>query len=133
MLEQKADPFAAGNAHVGLARLARAVHDAPHDRNGNWFLDMGQTFFDFLRKTDDIDLGPAAGGAGNDVHPPLADFEGFQDFIGNAHFLDRVGGERDAHRISDALGKQDAEPDARLDRTGKKRACLGNADVERII
>src|SRR5687767_7518286 len=45
----------------------------------------------------------------------------------------RFGGERDADRIADALVQQNTKTDRRFDGSSKRRACLGDTEMEGII
>ena len=47
--------------------------------------------------------------------------------------LDRVGGERVADGVADALGEQGGDPGGALDEPGRRRAGLGHPEVQRVV
>src|SRR5436309_2704530 len=77
------------HAQVGLPRLAGAVDDAAHhgdpQRNGHAL----ETGLDLLGEGVDVDLGPAAGGAGDDLEAALAQVERLEDGEPDLDLLDR--------------------------------------------
>ena len=58
--------------------------------------------------------------------------EDAQDLPRDLDLLDRVGGERDPHRVADAVDEQRAHPDRALHRARERRPGLGHAQVQRI-
>ena len=50
-----------------------------------------------------------------------------------ARLLDRIGGEREADRVADALGEQRADAGGRLDQPAGRRTRLGHAEVQRVV
>ena len=46
----------AGETNIGLARLARAIHNAANDRNGNRLVDMLQPVLDDLHCLNHVEL-----------------------------------------------------------------------------
>jgi len=60
---------AAGEADVGLARLARAVDDAADDRQGERRRDVREALLESLDGLDDLELLAGAGRAGDHRHP----------------------------------------------------------------
>ena len=105
--------LAAGDPDVGHLRLARAVHDASHHRD----LDRGRVLLgdrlDRPGQLDDLDLGAAARRASRDVEALFAQPQRLEDAPADRNLFDRVGGERNAQRVADALPEQDAEADRR--------------------
>ena len=93
----------AGDAEVGVARLARAVHGAAHHRDLEHLVVAGQPLprprsarsstSTFVRPHDGqaIITGPLWRRPSDAQHLP-----------GDLDLLDRVGGQRDAHRVADA-------------------------------
>ena len=47
--------------------------------------------------------------------------------------FDRVGGEREADGVADALGQQRADAGGALDQAGRRRPGLGDAEVQRMV
>ena len=65
--EDLALAVAGGDAEVGLAGLARAVDDAAHDGDAQRHLHALEAGGDLLGERVDVDLGAAAGRAGDDL------------------------------------------------------------------
>src|SRR3954447_7785049 len=65
--EDLALAVAGGDAEVGLAGLARAVHHAAHDRDAQRDLHALQAGGDLVGELVDVDLGAAAGRAADDL------------------------------------------------------------------
>ena len=65
--EQVAALVAGRDADVGVARLARAVDDAAHHRDLQRDLPIAERLHGLLGDGDHVDLGPAAGRAGDEV------------------------------------------------------------------
>ncbi len=124
---------AAGQADVGLARLARAVDDAAEHRERQGRVDMLEPLFQRLNGADDVEALARAAGAGDDLDPAGADAQRLQDLVADPHFLFRFGGERDADGVADAGPEQVADADRALDRTADQAARLGDAEVERTV
>ena len=61
---------AAGDAEVGVARLARAVHGAAHDGDLEVLRIGGEPPVDLARELVHLDVRAAAGGAGDQVRAP---------------------------------------------------------------
>ena len=119
---------------VGLARLARAVDHAAHDRDLDGQVQLLERFLRLLGHGDDVDLGPAARGAGDEVEPlALAQAERLEQLATRPRLLDRVGGEREADGVADALGQQRADARRALDQARRRRARLGDAEVQRVV
>ena len=78
------------------------------------------------------DVVAAAARARDHHRPALAQAERLQDLEGGLDLLDRVGGQRDAHRVADPVDEQRAHPDGALDRARERRPRLGHAEVERV-
>src|SRR5207248_11098016 len=72
---------AAGDADVGLARFAGAVHDAAEHTERHWRLDVLQAGLERFDGADHVEALPRAAGAGDDTHAAAADAHHFQDFI----------------------------------------------------
>jgi hypothetical protein len=79
------------DADVGLARLARAVDDAAHHRHLDRQVQLLERLLGLLGHGDDVDLGPAAGRARDEVEAlALAQPQRFQELAPGAGLLDRV-------------------------------------------
>jgi hypothetical protein len=81
---------AAGEADIGLPRLARTV-DAADDRNGHRRRDVGEPFLEPLDRLDRLELLPGAGRARNHRHAAAPEAERFQHLEADLDLLDRVG------------------------------------------
>ena len=69
---------AAGDADVGLARLARAVDDAAEHRERHRRLDVLQPLLERLDGADDVEALARAARAGDDPDAAVADAEAFR-------------------------------------------------------
>ena len=63
----------------------------------------------------------------------MAQAEGFQDIEAGAHFLDRVGRQRDANSVANPGPQQRAHADRRFDRADAQATGLGDPQMQRII
>ena len=130
--EQVAALVAGGDAEVGLARLARPVDDAAHHRDLQRDLAVAERLHRPVGDVDHVDLGPPARRAGDQVDVlALAQAERLEQLAAGARLLDRVGGERVADRVADALHQQRGDAGGGLDQPGRRRAGLGDAEVQR--
>ena len=102
--EQVAALVAGGDAEVGLAGLARTVDDATHHGDLQRELAIAEGLHRPVGDVDDVDLGPTAARAGDQVDVlALAQPERLEQLAAGARLLDRIGGERVADRVADAL------------------------------
>src|SRR4051812_47423278 len=124
---------AAGDADVGLARLAGAVDDAAEHRERHWRADMAQPLLERLDGADDVEALARAGRAGDDADTAVADAERFQDLEAGADLLLRLGRERDPDRVANAEPEQGADADRALHGAAAKPAGLGDAEMERTV
>jgi hypothetical protein len=62
----------AGEADIGLARLARTIDHAADNRDRQWRGDMGEALFEALDRLNHFELLPGARRAGNDGDPSAA-------------------------------------------------------------
>ena len=65
LAEQGALTAPAGNAHVGIARLAGAIYNASHHGDLHWFLDALQVTLNAFRQLDELNFAATARWAGN--------------------------------------------------------------------
>ena len=89
---------AAGEADVGLARLARAVHDAADHRHRHRRGDVGDALLQRLDGADHVVLLARAGRAGDEVDAAMAQAERLQHLEADADLFLRLGRQRDADR-----------------------------------
>ena len=95
------------DAEVGLAGLARAVDDTAHDRHLEGQRPGLEGLLGSPGDVDHVDLGTAARRAGDEVEAlALAQPERLEQLATGPRLLDRVGGERVADRVADALGEK---------------------------
>src|ERR687897_3314143 len=131
--EDEALVLGPGDTEVRVRRLPDAVDRAAEhgdlDRVGvrlEALLDVGH---DGVH----VELQAAAGRAGDQDRPALAQLERLEDLPGDLDLLLRVeGGERDADRVADPVREQRAEADRALERARPLRARLGDAEVQRV-
>src|SRR6266540_4753639 len=131
--EDLALALAGGDADVGLACLARTVDDAAHDRHPHRRVDLGHALLDGVGEREDVDLGAAAGWAGDQVELLGPQAEGAEDGVAGLDLLDRRGGQRHPDGVADALGEQGADADRGLDDAVLGGAGLGDAEVQRVV
>ena len=132
MCVDEPDVAAAGDAEVGVARLPRSVHRAPHDGDLERLRVRAQPILDHARETLDADVVAPAGRARDHHRPALTETERLEDLPRDLDLLDRVGGEGDAHRVADPVREERSDADRALDRPGELRARLGDAEVQRV-
>ena len=122
---------AGGDAEVGVARLAWTVDDAAHHRHLEWDLALAERLHRPAGDVDHVDLGTAARRAGDEVDVlALAQPERLEQLPPGARLLDRVGGERVADGVADALEQQRGHAGRRLQQPGRRRAGLGDTEVQ---
>ena len=127
-------PRPGGDAEVGLPRLAGPVDDAAHHRDLQRDVAVLERGHRVARDLDHVDLGAPAARARDEVEAlALAQAERLEQRAPGARLLDRVGGERVADRVADALGEQRADAGGRLHEPGRRRAGLGDAEVQRVV
>ena len=105
MAEQDSLPIPPGNAHVGGGGLPGAVHRAPHHRHGDGLGDGFQPLLHRLGQGDQVNFGPSAGGAGDEVRPLPAQADGLEDVPGGVDLLHRVGGEGHPEGVPNPQGQ----------------------------
>ena len=126
--------LAGRDADVGVARFARPVHHAPHDRHLEGDLLVAERVLRPAGDVDDVDLGPAARRAGDEVDVlALAQAHRLEQRPARPRFLHRVGGEAVADRVADALGQQRGDAGRRLDDAAGQRTGLGDTEVQRMV
>ena len=107
---------AAGEADVGLARLAGAVDDAADDRERDRRRDVGEALLERRHGLDDVELLARAGRARDHGDAAPAQLQRLQDLVADPDLLDRVRRERDADGVADPGPEQHAHPDRGFDR-----------------
>ena len=132
--EQVARLAAGGDAEVGLPGLPRSVHDAPHDGHLDGQVAVLQRGLGRTGHGDDVDLGPAAARAGDQVETlALPQAQGLEQLPAGPSLLDRVGGQRVADGVPDPLGQQGGDPGRALESPAGRRPGLGHPEVERMV
>ena len=125
---------AGGDADVGVAGLAGSVDDAAHHRDLQRDLAVAEGLLGPLGDVDDVDLGPAAARAGDEVDAlALAQAHRLEQRATGLGLLDGVGGEAVADGVADALGQQGGDAGGGLHHPGGRRAGLGDAEVQRVV
>src|SRR5579884_477774 len=131
--EDDAAPFAAGEADIGVAGFAGAVHDAAHDGDVDGRLHLCKTALNLVGDLDNVDFDAPAGGAGDKGDAAIAQFERAQDFVGHRNLFLRLRTQADTDGVANALGQQQAEANGGFDRAGDKRSRLRDAEVKRVV
>ena len=73
-------------------------------------------------------------GTGDEVEPlALPEAQGLEQLPPGPRLFHRVGGERVADGVADALGQQRGDPGRPLQQPGRRRAGLGHPEVERVV
>src|SRR5690606_31059760 len=124
---------AAGEADIGVERLARAVDDATDDRQRHRRGDVGQPLFQHADGADHVEALTGAGRAGDDVHAAVAQAQRLEDVEADLDLLDGIGRKRNPDGVADPRPQQIAYGDGRLDGAGAQRPRLGHADVQRAV
>ena len=132
--EQVAALVAGGDAEVGFAGFAGTVDDASHHRHLERQLALAERRHRPLGDVDHVDLGAAARRARDQVDVlALAQTERLEQLAAGPRLLDRIGGQRVADRVADALHQQGGDAGRPLDQPGRRRTGLGHAEVERVV
>ena len=122
------------NPDVRRSRLAGPVHDAPHHGNLDGHIQRTERVLRSIGDADDVDLRASTRRAGDQVERrPLPKAERLQQLASGSCLLDRVRRQRVADRVADALGEQRRNTSGCLDKSARKRARLGHAEVQRIV
>ena len=132
-LEQQPLALAAGDAVIGFARFARAVHDAAHDGDGDVPVELADALFNLGGKRDEVDLRSAAGRAGDEAHAARTQPRGLDDGDAGADLLDGVSRQGDADGVADALAQKRADADGGLNSAVPLGAGLGDAEVQGVF
>ncbi len=133
--DEESLPLARRDAEVRLARLARTVHDAAHDRDADRRLQplALERLVHLLRETEHVHLGATARRARDEIQPALPQTERLQDRRPDLDLLDGIVRERHTDRVADPLGEQRPDPDRALHAAHRHRAGLGDAEVQRVV
>src|SRR5690625_237447 len=95
-------------AEVCAGGLARPVHRAAHQRHVEVFIKLGgfDGGFDLVDNRKKVSCQPSACGACDDVDTWPAKAQRLQDLVPDFDFVNALRGQRDADRVSDAVGEQ---------------------------
>ncbi len=124
---------AAGDAHVRLARFAGTVDVATDDRHVERLAHVLEATLELVHRRDHVEVLPRAARAGHEVDALGAQAHAFQHVPADLHFLDRIGRERDADGVADAVHQQQAETHGGLHRARAQAAGLGDAQMQRLL
>ena len=114
--EDEALPPSSCHPDIGLSRLPRAVHDAPHDRYRQRRRYPGEAPLHFRCNPRYVDRDPPARRAGEKFRAPLPYSESFEDLPPDAHFLLGRSGDGYPQGVPDPFREEDPKPDGRSDR-----------------
>src|SRR6266581_2536283 len=132
-LEDHSLAAATGNPDVGVPRLRRPVHDAAHHGNRDRQLQPCDVRLDRLHGRHHVVLEAAAGGACDEGRALVAERQGLEDLVRDAHLLARIRRrQRHADRIADPLAEQDPHPDRAPNAAGLNRTGLRHAEVDGV-
>src|SRR5689334_11271567 len=124
---------AAGDADVGLARLAWSVHHAAEDAERHRGLDVLQPLLERFDRADYVEALARAARAGDDPDAAAADTQRLQDLVADPDFFFGLGRERYADGVADAGPQQVADADGGFDRAADQAAGLRNSKVQRTV
>ena len=85
--EKEPLPVPSGDAHIGSRGLSGAVDGTAHHRHGDGLGDGFQPLLHRLGQGDEVNLGPATGGAGDEVRPLPAQADGLENVPGGGSRL----------------------------------------------
>src|SRR3954447_12038529 len=122
----------ARDAEICIARLAGAVDRAAEHRDLEVLRVVAEALLDRLGERLLADVVAPARRARDQDRSALAQPERLEDLPRDPDLLDGVGGEADPNRVADSVDEQRPEPDRALDRPCRRRARLGDAEVEWI-
>ena len=124
---------AAGEADVGFLGFTGAVDHAADDRDVERCHDVFEAFLERVHGRDHVEILARAAGAGDEVDALGTQLQAFQHIEADLDLLDRIGGQRDANRVADAVHQQHAEADGGLHCAGTQAAGFGDAQVQRLL
>ena len=125
--------IAPGDADVRLPGLPRPIDHATHDGYGDLLFTVGQGLLDLVCQADQVDAGPAAGRAGDEIDACAAQTRRLENALGGDDLLHRIRRQGDADRIADAQAQQSADADGGFQDALRRGPRLRHADVERIV
>ena len=121
----------ASNAQVSVRGLARAINRASHHGNRKRRRVVLEPLGDLLGDWDEVDLAAGTRGARDDLGATAAKAQRLQDAPGDRRLLDRVGRERDAHGVANALGEQNTQSHRALNGALELGTGLRHAQMKR--
>src|SRR5262249_13155935 len=133
LAEEQALARAAGDADVGLARLAGPVHRAAQHGDLHGQRALAEALLDLGHDLLEVDVDAAARGARDDLGRDHAHAGALEDVVRDRDLEHRVRRERDADRVADAAQQQRADAGGRLDAAVLHVAGLGDAHVQRHV
>ncbi len=133
LAEDDALTVARGDSNVSILGLTRAVDHAPHHGDANRLGHLFEDLVDLVGEGEEVDFDPATGGAGDHRRALLAEFERLEDLVPDEHFFGRIGGQRDADRVTNAHREQCADPDCRPNGPRARRSGFSHPEVERVV
>ena len=126
-------PIAAGDADVRLPRFPWAIDCAAHHRHLDGFLTTGKGLLHLVGKADQIDPGPAAGGARDNGRAGLIQSHRPQDVFCCGDLLDWVGGQGYPDGIADAVRQQRADAHSGFHQAHPLSSRFGDPQMEGVI
>ena len=121
----------ARNAQIGIRSLAGAIdrtsHHGDRKRRGVVLQPLG----DLLSDGNQVDLAAGARGARDDLRTTAAQAQRLQNTPGDRRLLDRIGRERNAHGVANALGKQNTQAHRALNGALELSSGLRHAQMKR--
>ena len=131
-LEQNRLAVPARDADIGLLRLPWPVDHAAHHRHRDRFMDGAQALLHLGGDADQIDFGPATGGARNQHGLPCSQPERAEQVEPSLHLPDRISRQGDPDGIPDTVEEQGTDPGGGFEQPHPLGARLGHAEMERI-
>ena len=121
----------ASNTQVGVRGLAGAIDCTAHHGNRKRRGVVLKPLGDLLGDRNEVNLAASARGARDDLGTTAAKAERLQNTPGDRRFLDRIGRERDAHGVANALGKQNSQAHRALNGALELGSGLSHAQMKR--
>lgn len=123
----------AGESDIGQSRLARPVHDASDDGEGDRLGDMLESLLQKRYGLNDVESLPRTGWAGNNSHPASSQSERFENFESGPDLFDGIRGERHANCVADAFVQQHSDADGGFHGSGYRAAGFGDSEMKRAV
>ena len=122
------------NTQICFSRLTWAIDNATHHCNLQRDLLIGKCKLSTVSNFDDVDFGSTATWAGNEVDVlAFTQTKCFQQLTTSTSLFYRIGREAVTNGVANAFEQQRPNTCCRLQQTTRKWACLGYAEMQRVV